>query len=98
MLQRAHARQRLRCQVGRCHLAIELSLTNVGKVHEQQTIDWDDMYETVLNIINLKDKGCQGLVSGFFPQLRSVSQTITCLGALRVPGFTFFELILVLAV
>ena len=57
----------LRCQVGHCHLANELSWTSIDKVHEQQTVDWDDTYSvsdcSTLSIWKTKDVKVLSLAS-----------------------------------
>ena len=48
--------------------------------------------QTVLHTVNLEDKGRQGLISGFFPQLGSFSQSITRFRALSSSLGAQFEL------
>ena len=84
MLQHAYVLQMRQHLVSHCRLAIELSGEPKGMEHEQQTIGWDDtLSQVVFRIVDLEDKGRQGLISGFFPQFRCRSQAITRLGALE---------------
>ena len=51
---------------------------------KQHTTSWDDTYFVADCTPHCQSgtQGRQGLISGFFPQLRCFSQAITCLGAL----------------